>query len=443
MKNYYTILGVPENASMQEIAAIGRRKVQDYSVDHIFGGKRLGIDYTEEDWKTANQRYADVIEAFQILRDEKKRLEYNQRLRDYRRNLYTQQKANTQNVNSAQSNYYQRGYEQTKQTTGQSTEHRRRTTQNAQREQTRQSAQRDQNTSRRGRYEKTNADNTMERGPRRTRKSKSGFGKMIDSFKEVRQDEKEYPFYERHQNLNKNIRKELHRNVKSVPGEIVYQMANGTLHVTYEFIHQLKKLSFINEDSVPKYVFRNRKLAAAALAVALMTTMPNGGEDIQPFPTPETTITQETTTETEVNETVDIVYEEPTIQMTQYYEVVKGDTLSRISTETGVMVYEIQDMNNRIGSDKIYIGETLILPRTIDREDLHYFTITIPAKGMSCAELAKEYRTDEETIIRLNKEAVAYINTGYIILTDTAVVPNFITVEELDVMKETASRHNY
>jgi LysM repeat protein len=46
--------------------------------------------------------------------------------------------------------------------------------------------------------------------------------------------------------------------------------------------------------------------------------------------------------EEEVIEQYEPIYEEPTVQMTQYYEVVKGDTLSRISTRTGVKVYEIQ-----------------------------------------------------------------------------------------------------
>ena len=196
-------------------------------------------------------------------------------------------------------------------------------------------------------------------------------------------------------------------------------------------------------------MFRNRKLAAAALAVALMASMPGGGEDLQAFPTPDTTIsqTQDQTDQTTVEETMGIVYEEPTVRMIRYYEVEKGDTLSYLSTTTGVKVYEIQEMNGKVGTDKIFIGENLILPYTIDREDLHYYTITIPAKGMTCRELAKQYRTDEQTIIDLNKDAVAYINTGYTILTDTAVVPNFITVDQLEEMKTAAenytSSHNY
>ena len=44
----------------------------------------------------------------------------------------------------------------------------------------------------------------MERGHSRVRKEKGAVGKMIDSFKEVRQDEKAYTFFERHQDLNRN-----------------------------------------------------------------------------------------------------------------------------------------------------------------------------------------------------------------------------------------------
>lgn len=452
MKNYYEILGVPENATTQEIISNGRRQAQKYSVDHVFAGKRLGIDYTDEDWKEANRIYADIIEAYQILKDERQRAKYDLRLQEYRK-MRAEQQAQAQararqTVNQGQGYYNQnsqqaytrqrRAQGQHEQSKTQGRYEQRRTTGQHEQRRTTQSA-----TGYSGKYTKTRTDSTMDRRQRRTRE-KGAIGKMIDSFKDVRKDEKEHPFFERHQTLNQNMRREFHKNVKSVPGEIVYQMANGTLHVTYEFIHQLRKLSYFNEDSVPKYVFRNRNLAAAALAVALMASMPGGGEDIQAFPTPDVTIeqTQEQTDQTTVEETMGIVYEEPVIQMTQFYEVEQGDSLSEISTRTGVKVYEIQDANNRYGTDKIYTGETLILNYNIDREDLHYYTITIPAKGLTCAELAKQYRTDEETIIRLNKEAVAYINSGYTVLTDTAVVPNFITQEQLEMMKEAAAEYN-
>lgn len=406
MKNYYEILGIAENASMQEVVSVGKRRLQEYSVEHLFAGKKLGIDYTQEDWNKANNVYAEVIEAYLILKDENKRIQYNRRLRDYRRQVAEQ-------VAQAQARARQR------RAPGQ---HEQKRTQ--------------------GRYERTQTDNTMKRSQKR-HKQKGAFGKMVDSFKDVRRDEKEYPFFERHQDLNQKMRKEFHRNVKSVPGEIVYQMANGTLHVTYEFIHQLRKLSYFNEDSVPKYVFRNRKLAAAALAVALMASMPGGGEDLQAFPTPDTTIsqTQDQTDQTAVEDTMGIVYEDPTITMNEYYEVVAGDTLSDISTRTGIKVHDIMELNGIINKELIRIGDKLVLPYIVDREDLQFYTINVPAKGISCRELAKKYNTDEATIKKLNQEAIAYVNTGYVVLTDTAVVPNFVSVEELDMMRQAASGH--
>lgn len=456
MKNYYEILGVPENITAEDLTKIGRQRMQQYSVDHLFSGKRLGIDYTEEQWAKANALYADIIEAYQILKDEASRKKYDEKLSAMRRERAEQARRAAEerarrSVNSGQgyygqtgqrtqSSYAQQGYRQGQSYAGQ---HQQRTTgQYEQRSRTQQTGgAHAQRNPRSGRYART--DNTMERGQRRNRKPKSGFGRMIDSFKDVRQDEREYPLFERHQDLNRKMRKEFHQNVKSVPGEIVYQMANGTIHITYEFIHQLKKLGKINEDSVPKYVFRNRKLAAAALAVALMATVPGGGEDIQAFPTPEVTIeqTQDVTEDTTIEDTMGIVYEDPTVTMNEYYEVVAGDTLSRIATRTGVKVHEIQELNGRVGSDKIYIGEVLILPYTIDRDDLQFYTITVPAKGISCRELAKKYNTDEATIRMLNPEAIAYVNTEYVVLTDTAVVPNFATVEEVDMMREAASGH--
>lgn len=511
MKNFYEILGVSEYATTSEIVEKGRKLIKEKSVDQIFAGKQAGLDYTLEEWKEANYKQGQIIEAYQTLKDESKRADYDRKLREERRKkaqdttyqstsqkrTYGYTTTNPYQSSSGQSGYTtgrdqygsagQSGYSTTgPQYTGERqrryrSEERRnssagytghtgynyganyqgsygasgqRTTQSsygtqgsrtAQRGYTTQNAGNSQNTQRTQRYTRTHNDGTMKRSEKRGKKPKGAFGKMIDSFKEVREEEKEYPLYERHQDLNRKVREEFHKNVKSVPGEIVYQMTNGTLHVTYEFVHQLKKLKHINDDSLPKYVFRNRKLAAAALAVALMGTIPggDGNETIIIEQPPAIEITQETEIVDPIEEQFEVVYEEPTVTMTQYYEVVKGDTMSRISTRTGVKVYEIQEANNRVGSDKIYIGETLILNRTIDREELKFFTITVPAKGMTCRELAKMYRTDEETIKMLNKEAIAYINTGYTILTDTAVVPNFISVEEKDILKEMLSgRHN-
>lgn len=457
MKNYYEILGIPENATEEEITKKGRKVVQQHSVDHIFAGKTMGVDYTEDQWRRANARYAEVIEAYQILKDQTSRKEYDSRLSAFRRQKAQEAAAEQarrdaqararQNVHSGQgyygqtgqrtqAGYSQQGYRQG-QYTGQH-EQQRTTGKYEQRSRTQQNGgAHAQRNPRSGRYQ----DSTMERGQKRTRKPKGTFGKMMDSFKEVRQDEKEYPFFERHQDLNRKMRKEFHREVKSVPGEIVYQMANGTIHITYEFIHQLKKIGYLNEDSVPKYIFRNRKLAAAALAVTLMATMPGGGEDIQAFPTPDTTIeqTQETTPDQTIEETMGIVYEEPEVIMNEYYEVVSGDTLSGISTRTGVKVHDIMEANGIINKELIRIGDKLVLPYVIDRDDLQFYTITVPAKGISCRELAKKYNTDEATIRMLNQEAIAYVGTEYVILTDTAVVPNFISVEEFDMMRQAAS----
>lgn len=442
MKNYYEILGIPETATAEEIIRNGRKRVQEYNVDYMFAGKTMGVDYTENQWKRANSRYANVIEAYQILKDETKRAEYDRKIDDMRRQQ-AEERARREAEARARQNFYSahghQGYNDVQGNrqysrqgygyTGQY-EQRRSTTQN-----TGSQAQRNP---RNGKYAKT--DNTMGRSQRRPRKPKGAFGKMVDSFKEVRRDEKEYPLFERHQDLNRKMRKEFHQNVKSVPGEIVYQMANGTIHITYEFIHQLKKLGYINEDSVPKYVFRNRKLAAAALAVALMASMPGGGEDIQAFPTPDVTIeqTQETTDQT-IEETMGIVYEEPTVQLKEYYEVVAGDTLSEISERTGIRISEIMEANGIANENLIRIGKKMVLIHTVEREDLQFYTITVPAKGISCRELAKKYNTDEATIKMLNEEAIAYVGTEYIVLTDTAVVPKFVSVAEIDMMREAAS----
>ena len=54
MKNYYEILGVAENAPTTEVVQKGRKLLEEYSVDRKFAGKQMGMDYTMDEWKEAN-----------------------------------------------------------------------------------------------------------------------------------------------------------------------------------------------------------------------------------------------------------------------------------------------------------------------------------------------------------------------------------------------------
>ena len=57
-------------------------------------------------------------------------------------------------------------------------------------------------------------------------------------------------------------------------------------------------------------------------------------------------------------------------------------------------------------------------------------------------ELAEKYETDEETIEKLNSEAITRIDDVKVILSDNVIVPNFITVDELREKRQNKEKTN-
>jgi len=89
-----------------------------------------------------------------------------------------------------------------------------------------------------------------------------------------------------------------------------------------------------------------------------------------------------------------------------------------------------------INPDIIIAGENLRIHYYIDSEDLEYYTKTVTVGDKTLNEIAIENETTIDTLCTLNEESIEKIGEEYAVLSDTLIVPNFITQEELKVLKE-------
>jgi len=89
MKNYYEILEVNETASQEVISRVYKMLAKKYHPD-----------LNPENPKQAEEKFKEVSEAYEILSDEKKRKEYDEKLA-----LYKQKQIETTNSQSIYNNY--------------------------------------------------------------------------------------------------------------------------------------------------------------------------------------------------------------------------------------------------------------------------------------------------------------------------------------------------
>ena len=76
------------------------------------------------------------------------------------------------------------------------------------------------------------------------------------------------------------------------------------------------------------------------------------------------------------------------------------------------------------------------------QNDLEYYTYTEKfLEKTSLEEFAQIYNTDVETLQILNPETIFIEAGNYYVISDTLVVPKFITQEELQVKKESTKQY--
>lgn len=377
--DYYRVLGVTFEATEEQIKRAYRNLARRLHPDCYPEG--LSKEREEE----LRIRFTAVTEAYEVLGDAKKRKEYDV--------LYiAEEEKNREN-------------------------------------QRRREERRREQQSKREEESSSEKHTTSSRTSSKESKDKSFTQKIKDSYNEIIDEERKIPFKKRHRKLERMLDDEVECEQDDVDS-IIFSMKKGVLHVFYEFIFQLSKLTYINEDTVTKYVIRNRRtLAAVVLAGTLFSVT---GKTMS-APAPDVVDAPAYTT---VNPTKPV--EEENTLLTRLYKVRFGDTLSGISAESNTTINTIKKVNG-LDSNTIYEGQILKVPYYIKNYELDYYIESVSIEGKTLVEIAEEYETDLETIYRLNSESI--IKTGdrtYQILSDTINVPKFITREEFNTLKENA-----
>lgn len=404
-KDYYKILGIDRSASDEEIKKAYRELVKKYHPDKN----------PPKMQEAASEKFKEVQEAFEALGGKRKerRAEY-----DARYDAYQQRKRQSRTAGATSGS----GFGTHSSDFGN---------------------QRSRNRST-GTHQSNNTNRNYQSAESKKEDTRGSFRRAWD---EVREDEREYPFTERHARID---RRQLKKDRKrTVPETIAFQFKRGTVHVASELVYQLAKLAYITEDTVPKFVLRNRNLVAGALAATLIFGS-IGTNQSQPVVDNQSVSAQTTISEDDMaygeEVIIDAAEREEAAKVNQAYTVYRtyeigyGDTLSVLAEKANCSVSEITRENNIYNSSMIQAGTEIVIPYHIESGDLRYATYSAYyTPGTPLSEFAAQYDTTVESIKRLNSEA---IEDGEVI-SDTLLVPNFATPKEIKEEKEAASTKTY
>ncbi len=268
---------------------------------------------------------------------------------------------------------------------------------------------------------------------RAKRQERTFSSRMKRAYQTVKKEE--YRNKGRHEKLDRDIYKDMWDDEFTVPEEIVFHIGRGTIHVCAEILYQFSKLGIRKKDSFSKYIIRNRGLIGFGLAGFILVNGLTGQFSSNIMSPKDENIAYGMENDDELAE-YGYVY---SVTLTRNYTIKAGDTLSQMAEDANTPMSTIKSINNYT-NDRIYMGDEIVIPYTITTDDLQYYTEVISVGETPLYEIANKYETDVETLMRLNEEAIQRVGNTYAILSDSIVVPKFISRKEYE---ETKSKNTY
>lgn len=409
--NYYDILGVSRTASAEEIKKAYRKLAKENHPD-------LFSKCSPEEIEKRTKRFQEISNAYDIIGNQDKRQEYDREFAAYERR---QEEARREQQNRASSANYDRSNNHT---TGAGEQNYRHTTTNHAQQKS---------------SKHINEENGFTKA----------FADIKKAWQELRKEEKKTSFIKRHKTLSGNIYRNYYKKNGSGLDDFVFILKSGSLHIFAETAFQLEKLTHITEDSVPKYLLRNRRLAFLLAAIMVLSSVANNTSTQEVPDNSKASYSQQASDETPELELDDSFYQESQQNKEQVdaakeytiirkYTIQKNDTLSELADNANTTVADIMALNG-LESDLIKYDETLYIPYNIAGEDLKYATVVAYYQpGTDISEFAARYDTDAISLYALNPEAFENGN----IISDTLIVPTFASQSTIQGQK-TAKTYTY
>lgn len=360
-KDYYRILGVSRDSSIEEIKKAYRRLVKKLHPDN-----HQSLKISEREIKLFDKRLKEVKEAYEVLKDATKRKAYDTEYIKFHADLDRQRA------------YYM------------------------------------------GNRAKKNAatyvtkDNTEPKNDLHKRTTK-----------EAKSDNES--FYTRHKKVNAKYNKTFKSNKKSLQQELVFHIGKGTVHIGHEILY---RINTIKNYAEPKFILNKKVIVATTVgAVLIATNFLNIKDKVAESDTVKSSITY-----------AQDEYQSLFVTLNRNYTVRAGDTLTGISENSGTSINTLKRLNGiKQDSSIIQLHQQLKVPYRIATDDLEYYTTTTTTSGKTLSEIASEYETDIETLVKLNEGAISLVGDTYLAYTDEIIVPKYILKEELEVIKKESS----